>query len=702
LNRIDLTGCRPEPLAGYLKGLAILRLVAEQADSSATASWAGGAFTLHTRLTADELVSFFLNAYRPTPVITPWNGGSGFWSGDNTSGIAAIAATEAPRFAAYAATIRIAQERVTRSGLEERPDAKQKPLFVADLRARVADEVLAWLDAALVVTNDGLAFPPLLGTGGNDGRLDFANNFMQRLVEQLLETPPSATPMLRAALFGEPAMGVSDAAIGQFFPMAAGGANAGPGFDGAAGTNPWDYVLLIEGAMCFAAATVRRLESGQHGVAVFPFAARAAAAGFGTAAEGELDSTRNELWLPLWDAPSSWLEVSAVFREGRARVGRRATSTATDFARALTSLGVDRGISAFARYAFHVRNGLAYQAVPIGRWSVAESPSAIAQRLDDIDGWLVSAARSAGDKAPAALRRAIRRLDDAILAALRPTAGPAGGQALLLALAEIEAAAADSKDHGGLRDPVPLLRAEDWLPLVDDGTPEFDLAASLAHGLRARWSTARPYGERWGWSEAGSRKPPSARVWRRGPLEARLLDLLDREQTERTTGALSFRHDDAPMWGAARDSVQAFVDGRTDDGRVVDLARALSLLTWTRCPPPAAPQRPVSALFAAARTVASGRAGDVPLPDMPGWLAAARREDGPQFTASTWRRLAASGVPLRGLGRRNRSSMLREGEHVPVRRLAAACRFPLSRRDLDALLTEMSVVEPAPAPQEMT
>ena len=41
---------------------------------------------------------------------------------------------------------------------------------------------LHWLDATVALSGERLSFPQLLGTGGNDGRLDFTNNFMRRLV----------------------------------------------------------------------------------------------------------------------------------------------------------------------------------------------------------------------------------------------------------------------------------------------------------------------------------------------------------------------------------------------------------------------------------------------------------------------------------------------------------------------------------------
>ena len=690
MNRIELGGCRAEPLAGYLKALGVLRIVSEQVDPRARGAWIGGRFVLDTQLSPEDLATWLVDGYAPTPVITPWNGGSGFWEGDNQKGIASIAGSNGARFAPYREAIASTRAFVSRSGLVERPDGKQKTAFVGRLRAILADDVLPWMDAALVFGRDSLLFPPLLGTGGNDGRLDFANNFMQRLAEELLD--PRAMPRvpLAGALFGGATPGLGDAAVGQFFPSAAGGANGGEGFQGAVGTNPWDFILLVEGTLGFATAMVRRLESGDPGAMTFPFSVRSTAAGFGTAAGSESDSSRDELWLPLWSAPAGWREISTVFREGRSRVGRRAAVTGTDFARALATLGVDRGISAFTRYGFHVRNGLAYQAVPIGRWPVATGPVPVAALLDEIDRWLVGVARAGGEDAPARMRTAVRHLDDAILAAVRPGAGPGDIQRLLVALADLEASAADSREHGGLREGVPVLDGARWIPLLEDGTPEFDLAASIAPSLRTRWSNVRAVGDRRVWADGADRQPPSARTWRRGPLELRLLDLLERERVEAGQHGAGPSFDRDARWYASLPSVTAFLDGRTDDARIVELSRALSLLSWPGAPGGRTGLGDPPFLFACARLLVGGSAetpkDELPFPPVAGWLAAARRDDGPRFTSLTWRRLASSGVRLRGLDRRSRPSLLRAGEDLPVRRVAAACRFPLSAADLALLL----------------
>src|SRR5205823_3326689 len=105
-NEVPLKGCSTEPMAGYLKSLAVFRLVSEQADSRARGWWEGNSFRLESIFDESGLVDFFLDAYSPTPIVAPWNGGSGFGEGDRRVGIDAIMASNSPRLSEYRRTIR--------------------------------------------------------------------------------------------------------------------------------------------------------------------------------------------------------------------------------------------------------------------------------------------------------------------------------------------------------------------------------------------------------------------------------------------------------------------------------------------------------------------------------------------------------------------------------------------------------------------
>src|SRR3989442_749358 len=92
-----LKGCSPAPLASYLKALGILRLVGEQADKRVRGWWDGEDFRLLTTVSKAELEAFFLERYEPTPLLSPWNKGCGFFKA-NDPGLGPLEKSQAPRF----------------------------------------------------------------------------------------------------------------------------------------------------------------------------------------------------------------------------------------------------------------------------------------------------------------------------------------------------------------------------------------------------------------------------------------------------------------------------------------------------------------------------------------------------------------------------------------------------------------------------
>ncbi|MCA8997954.1 MAG: type I-U CRISPR-associated protein Csx17, partial [Planctomycetaceae bacterium] len=483
---IELTGCAPTPLAHYLKALGILRLVSEQIDKTAQGWWKNDRFWLRSKLDREGLIQFFLNEYEPTPIVAPWNGGSGFFPKDNRVAIDAIRSGNALRYTNYRTLLARCERILAELHLEEKPD-DQKAELLQQCRNFFPDRDLDWLDAAYVLTADGPKYPPLLGTGGNDGRLEFTNNYMQHLVAMVSPDDGTVSPMgqssLNESLFAEQSNVRNSGTIGQFDPGSLGGANNGTGFEGASTVNSWDFLLMLDGAMTFAAAAVKKLESSQRGVLAYPFCVRSTGVGYGSADRSDEESARSEMWLPLWNAPATFSSVSTLMSEGRAVTGRRQARHGVDFARAIAGLGVDRGVNEFQRIAFQQRNGLAYLAVPLGRFQVKGNPDA-EELLAPLDHWLDRFRSAAsGKNAPARATRALRQIESAIFR-LCERGDTRDVQDLLIALGEAEAAVAISQslregDKGSGINPVPLL-TPDWVTKANDHSTEFRIAAALA------------------------------------------------------------------------------------------------------------------------------------------------------------------------------------------------------------------------------
>lgn len=372
---IQLRGCMVEPLASYLKALAILRIVSEQVDAEARGWWSGDTFFLESKFGEQELVDFFLIRYRPTPIVAPWNGGSGFYAKDRKVGMEAIVGSGDERFSEYRQSIALARRIVSEAGGDragsKKDEDERRGKILRECRNRLPDAGVDWLDAAVGISAEGSrAFAPILGTGGNEGRLDYTNNFMERLAELLIE-PGKQTPvraLLAGALFGLMTGGLQDAATGQYDPGRAGGFNQGQGVEAGSISNPWDFILTMEGAVAWAAGLYRRQGVGYRSFLCSPFTVRPSAVGYGSAALKDEVLARAEVWTPLWVKPARFAEIRALLREGRASVEGRPAQTGLEFAQAASTLGVDRGITAFMRYSLLKRRGDSYVALPAGQF----------------------------------------------------------------------------------------------------------------------------------------------------------------------------------------------------------------------------------------------------------------------------------------------------------------------------------------------
>lgn len=373
MNQLKLSGCTTEPLSHYLKSLGVLHLIVEQGlDATAKGFWQNGCFVLETRVSEKELMDFFLDCYSPTPITSPWNGSTGYYEKDSKKTLNLMLESKAKRFSDYRETIRVAQVQVQRLGLTEKPNAEQKRRLFIRLRNTLPDRAVCWLDSCAIVTDDKVSYSYLLGTGGNDGNLEFSRTFMQQLLKlfDLTTGKPLnlACALLRAALFDIciPGLEFTNKGIGQFNPLAAHQGRI----------NPWDIVFMLEGATIFAPSITRRMENLRPGAVRFPFTVRPVASDYPSAV-ADKNTIRGQVWMPIWSRPMSAVELRKLISEGEAEFDGRIAQNSLEFALAVSRGGVHRSIDQFVRYSFEQRNGLSFFAVPLGQFSVGGRSSKV-------------------------------------------------------------------------------------------------------------------------------------------------------------------------------------------------------------------------------------------------------------------------------------------------------------------------------------
>lgn len=595
---VELSGCTPIPLASYLKALGVFRLVAEQRDPAARGWWSDDVFVLRSTLDRAALLRFLAEDYRPTPLVAPWGGRSGFYPGSSESTARAalddIAATSLPRLAPFREIIALTKELLREHGYAEKVKDEQKLELLRTCRANYPDWMLPWLDACYALTDDGRRFPPLLGTGGNEGSGSYVSGFAQQVVACLVAREHDAA--IEPALFDVARPDVlSGQTPGQFSPEGAGGPNATSGSSwGGVKMNPWDFLLCLEGTLWFAASITRRHEQGSGGLS-FPFTVRPAGSGSGAADPSDEANARAEMWLPLWSRPVAFAELHSLLSEGRARFGSKPARNGLDFVRAAVGLGVDRGIDAFQRVAFLQRFGKNVFAIPLGRVAVHPNPDAGLLSDLDHDGWLDSFRRLArSDDAPQRARSLIRRLEGAMFDFARyPERADRLAQRLLICLGDVQRYLAASPKMRERCGPVPELQRR-WLHVAsgNGGDDALAIAAALAslqaprplQAERDDWE-AMPMRGHLAPVAAGRRRQWLAGtspgvVWSERSLEMNLIAVLHRRLIDAHGG-----YADKPLAHAVSApvaSVSAWLAGEVDSQRIADLLPGLALLRFRR------------------------------------------------------------------------------------------------------------------------
>ncbi len=575
---VPLDGCSAEPLSNYLKALGVLRLVSEQADAEARGYWKTGIFILQSKFNLDELVDFFLSKYAPTPLISPWNKAAGFIKKNNTTRVLdEILESTDLRLNAFSETVECARKVVKAAredGLpldkisaKEGEDTKRK--LVVRLRNALPDAGLVWIDAALVITSSKRGwkpFPLLGGGGGNDGRAEFSVTFIEQLGKIIAPlTNGRNRQNLLNALFGTETNGLGKSVFGQFNPAAVGNFNASNGFTSENHTNPWDYVLAMEGALVFSGAAVKRYKGEvSDSSTAFPFTVRPSKSGYGTATEGE--KIRSEMWIPTWGKPASAAEIKYLFSEGRAEFDKHGAKNSLEFAQATASLGVDRGIEKFHRYAFIERNGTAHFAVKCDSFDAREKRDA--GLLREPIKWLARNWKKRNSKNDG---NSFRETEENIFRlSHNGFEKPAEVQGLITSFGRVVQNQAHAKTEAWS---FPSVLDGNWLEKADDSSSEFRLAASLASllyfdrvrlGRRGLWGAE--FNKRLGLSIDSVR-------FLNAVMADRILRL-SQGKHER------FREETARF--ARLEDVSAFLEGRLDDKKIVALLFGLLFLKWDK------------------------------------------------------------------------------------------------------------------------
>ena len=255
-------------------------------------------------------------------------------------------------------------------------DRPWKEVKEADVKKKASTKTARWraLEAeerslpafsAHLALDGRVRMNPLLGTGGNAGKRDFAKGWRDAVrVIKTPDRPPrkwsraALDSDLEAFLSGGTCTCLGSFQAGSWFGAANkiynhGNPSAPP--DSPRGkkqpyregeTSPWAMALACEGLPYFAGGPSRQLGSRRQPNGAFPFVTTA----MPPKAEGETGVVEAEIWAPIWDRPMAEPELRSLFLRGRSELRGKGATTSAAFAAGVVSRGVDAGVAEFRRF----------------------------------------------------------------------------------------------------------------------------------------------------------------------------------------------------------------------------------------------------------------------------------------------------------------------------------------------------------------
>lgn len=331
-----------QTLGDYLAALGLLRAL-QGLDAGAKLAWTGRGPVVMTRW--PSVTDYMLGRWAPTPVVSPWNGGSGFWGRDRQAARQWIETSREDRLADYREAFASAAACVAAVGA--RPTGDAKLALIGAVRDALPDAARPWHDAVIRHLPDGgVEYAPIAGTGGNVGRAELSRLTHEHLHRCL--THSASRSWLTGWLEQTPVRGV-----------AVTGAHLWPG---AASIVPWAWLMAIEGLCAIGEATGLPMRvHANPAVRASPWTCSGMADHSST--EAEVADGRGELWLPLWEHPLSYPEVCELLRTPAPQLAGRTATTALDWMRAPAARAE---IVGYARFALLRRHGQQHVALRRG------------------------------------------------------------------------------------------------------------------------------------------------------------------------------------------------------------------------------------------------------------------------------------------------------------------------------------------------
>ena len=446
---------------------------------------------------------------------------------------------------------------------------------------------------------------PLLGTGGNAGKRDFAKGWKDAV--ETIQKPPRKQGRevldndLKAFLVGGACTYLSSFQAGSWFGAANkiynhGNPSAPPDSSRSrkqpfreGEITPWAMALACEGLSYFAGASSRQLGSRRQPKGAFPFVTAAIA----PRSAGEAGGIEAEIWAPIWSQPMTEPELRSLFLRGRAEIGGKGAASSAAFAAGVVDRGVDAGVVEFRRFLLlHTTSAQTFESrlatvVPVPKTNPDDATTRAIRTIVELRDVLPSDRRDGQRWRFFGLRGP---LEQALIdfAAARPGEGRTEQAWALVdemtaALVKVDR----NRTFRGHSVRFRLLPGEWATELFRDAPPDREARLALAMSTLAEAPSSpsfvayrigarkRPGRAHWEFPES----PPARRIWRDAELTENLCAVAERRVMEASRKAASL----APFGAAVRVTLadmHAWLSGDIDEERMRLWLDRLCFFNW--------------------------------------------------------------------------------------------------------------------------
>jgi CRISPR-associated protein Csx17 len=512
-----LAGISDRPMGSYLAALGLMRIIERHVDEKAQFYWQGLDFYINTKVAQSELIEQLLANYEAMVAFNPWNKSSGIEMDKKTGAlsyvgsIAQIANSESRRTKKIRELLpefwKLIDEFKIQGTTFSYPEKAEKLAYIEQCLSRITNpQWREWADATVIlmeVTNTKQKttsikpkYPALLGSGGNVGAVDIAENYYSAVGvlfdPQTGEPAANAAACLTKAIFGTDSSEITESkavkALHLFpnqdykldFTLSKNYDYAPSGGSSATTVNPALVLLASEGLSTFsghASGGGGDTDTGKplmgRELAKYSLAVATSGASTDLVSLDERKSFTEEYFLPLWSQPRTYERLKTrLFESPLANEAQfflpRQISDGTDFIQVLQKWAIENKITGkFARYSMLPRKGQSNFAVMLETVDVGADSRRLdlAADLEDYRRNLRGFAKS--DDCPALVQGSIYHFDRVFSQFIQ---GKCSHSDLLMALGKL----------APVRWPKSL--RYDWIAplLTESNCPEFRLALSIA------------------------------------------------------------------------------------------------------------------------------------------------------------------------------------------------------------------------------